>query len=302
MPDPLEPYRRLCTSPADAMRWACILEASAPKVGNVHPGRSFKDLACTDFLEAAEITCQNFRNRGMRISQRMRDSVLETRAQLGTNVNLGIVLLLGPLVAADERQMTLTKTSERTVCTNRLEDWIPLTSTCLAELDEFDGANIFEAIRSATPGGMGSSDKLDINKRHDRVNILEAMHLAADRDQIARQYCDSFRELILEITPVISDAFENTHDVLSGLCHAQIHLLSQTPDSLIARKNGLRVAGEVQRRAGLVDPDDQKSVSEFDLYLRSEDHQLNPGTTADLIAASVYLLLRTHPSEKKNHE
>ena len=80
---------------------------------------------------------------------------------------------------------------------------------------------------------------------------------------------------------------------------AQIHLLSRTPDSLISRKNGLRVAGEVQRRAGLVDPDDQKSVSEFDLYLRSEDHQLNPGTTADLIAASVYLLLRTHPFGEK---
>ena len=148
----------------------------------------------------------------------MRDSVLETRSTTGNQCQSWNRSTAWPSRGSRRASDDTQKTSERTVCTNRLEDWIPLTSTCLDELDEFDGANIFEAIRSATPGGMGSSDKLDINKRHDRVNILEAMHLAADRDQIARQYCDSFRELILEITPVVSDAFENTHDVLSGLC------------------------------------------------------------------------------------
>ncbi len=41
MADTLGRLRELSGTPKDAIRWACVLEATAPKVGNVYPGQSF---------------------------------------------------------------------------------------------------------------------------------------------------------------------------------------------------------------------------------------------------------------------
>ncbi len=102
MVDPLDLIRNAIDSPADAVRWACLLEATAPKPGNVYPGRSFGDLQYLDFVAAAEIAVSAFSLTDHPISQRMLSAVELSVAQSRTNVNLGIVLLLGPLVAADE--------------------------------------------------------------------------------------------------------------------------------------------------------------------------------------------------------
>ena len=72
--------------------------------------------------------------------------------------------------------------------------------------------------------------------------------------------------------------------------------MAEFPDSLIARKCGLLVAEQSQTMA-------QKAidvmangpeaffneVSNLDFWLRSDGHQRNPGTTADLIAAGLFV-------------
>ena len=305
MSDPLQPLRQLCTSPSTALRWACILEATAPKVGNVFPGHSFEDLSHLDFMVAAEITSHCFSQPTAPISERMLDSIIKVRDRQGTNVNLGIVLLLGPLVAADEaiHQITAEEESLTQIYSHvaDLNHWVDPIDKTLGQLDAVDGANIYRAINLATAGGLGTTDELDVNQPHQSVDILDAMFLAKDRDQIARQYSGEFRELILEITPILNNSIHTTRDVLRGICHAQINLLAKAPDTLIARKNGLQVALEVQHRARAVDPLNEADVASLDTYLRSDGHQLNPGTTADLLAAALYLLLRTTPLEN-DHE
>ena len=303
-PDPLQPFRHRCTSPSAAIRWACILEATAPKAGNVFPGQSFADLNYSDFIAAAELTSQCFIHKAKRISERMLDSIIQVRDQQGTNVNLGIVLLLGPLVAADEAIHnalipTKASTPKRSQITS-LSDWINPVSKTLDQFDQVDGSCIYRAIALASAGGLGTSNELDVNETHRSIDICEAMIVAKDRDQIAKQYSIGFRELILELTPILSDSISATGDVLRGVCQAQIQFLAKTPDTLIARKNGLRVAREVQNRAKSVDPWDATQVDSLDQYLRSNGHQLNPGTTADLLAAALYLLLRTTPSENQH--
>lgn len=304
-PDPLQPLRHLCTSPSAATRWACILEATAPKAGNVFPGRSFEDLCHSDFVVAAELTSQCFNRNATRISERMLNSITQVHEQRGTNVNLGIVLLLGPLVAADESMHGMRSTGETvTCCSSRvsvLPDWIAPVRNALDQFDSLDGSNIFRAIEVASAGGLGTVEKMDVNQAHQKIDILEAMVLARDHDQIATQYSTGFEELILDITPILLDSIRTTGDVLHGICHAQIRLLARSPDTLIARKNGKQVAHEVQSRAKSVDPLDATQVDSLDKYLRSNGHRLNPGTTADLLAASLYLLLRTNPMEN-DHE
>lgn len=305
MLDPLQPLRQLCTRPSTALKWACILEATAPKAGNVFPGRSFEDLSHLDFMIAAELTSQCFNQTATRISERMLHSITKVRERQGTNVNLGIVLLLGPLVAADEamHKMAASKEALHHSGSNHttLTEWVAPVSKALAQFDAVDGSNIYQAIHLATAGGLGTTDELDVNQTHQTIDILEAMLIAKDHDQIAKQYSIGFRELILEITPILFNSVKSTGDLLRGICHAQIKLLAKSPDTLIARKNGIQVAYEVQSRAKSVDPLDEAQVACLDTYLRSDGHQLNPGTTADLLAAALYLLLRTHRVEN-DHE
>jgi triphosphoribosyl-dephospho-CoA synthase len=76
-----------------------------------------------------------------------------------------------------------------------------------------------------------------------------------------------------------------------AIVHAFLAQLAWEPDSLIARKHGLAVAVDVSRRASaaLAHP---QTIPEFDRFLRSP-RRLNPGTTADLTAAALYILIRS---------
>jgi len=277
-------------TPENAVRWCCILEATAPKAGNVFPSRSFRDLTYQDFVEAGEITAECFSHAG-RISECMLQAVIKTTTLRRTNVNLGIVLLLGPLVAADRNLL------KRQPDVRGPDTWRSAINDHLSRLDRIDGQNIFRAIASASAGGLGQVDEMDVHAEHADIDVLAAMRLASDRDQIAKQYACGFSELIDEVLPLLRGSILECGDVLSGVCRAHVRLLASRPDSLIARKNGAEAAERVQSLAAMVDLEDPKSLQRFDDALRSPDHRLNPGTTADLIAAGLYLLLRTPPTQ-----
>lgn len=279
MPDVLDSYRALAGNPAEAIRWACLLEATAPKAGNVYPGRPFADLTFADFVAAAEITARWLARDGTPMSQRMLGAVQETRAQTGSNVNLGIVLLLGPLVAADQRQRSI--------------GWRPAVAEVLGSWQPADGQRIFEAIFAAAPGGLGSAAEYDIQNTRGPVDVVAAMTLAADRDRVARQYATGYADLFDNIVPRVEESIREVGDVLLGIRNAQLRLLAAAADSLIERKNGPRAAEEVRRRAAAVTLADPASIEQFDRDLRRDGNRWNPGTTADLIVASLYAMLRT---------
>src|SRR5262245_6819021 len=80
---------------------ACVLEASAPKPGNVSPGRPFEDLRYEDFVASAVAIGPAFECAGSRpLGETIRLAIESTREWTSTNTNLGIVLLLAPLARA----------------------------------------------------------------------------------------------------------------------------------------------------------------------------------------------------------
>ncbi|MDA9857233.1 triphosphoribosyl-dephospho-CoA synthase [Rubripirellula sp.] len=287
MPDPFHSIRRLIQKPADAVRWASVLEVTAPKVGNVYPGRPFKDLTFFDFVVAADIAAKHFNSESKRMSKRIYKAVEETNGLTQTNVNLGILLLLGPLVAADEL-MTRLERKQRNA-----KDWLSAINIVLESLDGQDGQNIFRAIQIAGAGGLGEVDSMDIAAVYGEVDVLEAMRLSMDRDRVAKQYATEFVDLFEEVLPIVWHSINQSGDLLNGIAMAHLQLLRDQTDSLIARKNGIEAAFAVRLRAAEVDAEDAASIQNFDDYLRDPSHRLNPGTTADLIAASLYILLRT---------
>ena len=287
MSDPLALMRSSIQDRTDAVRWACILEATSPKAGNVYPGQSFPDLAFRQFIDAAEIAADAFGESAQRFSVRIDSAVRRTVAACKTNVNLGIALLLGPLVAADERLAL-------DVSSAGCGQWLAAVRAVLSELDGDDGTSIFGAIAAAAPGGLGQVDRWDVNRPQQQpIDVLAAMRDAAQRDRIALQYACGFQDLFEQVVPVLEAEIAQHGDLLTGIAMAQLRLLAAAPDSLIARKHGLDTAAQVQRAAQDLDSKDPTSVAQLDAFLRRPGPRLNPGTTADLIAAGLYVLLRS---------
>jgi triphosphoribosyl-dephospho-CoA synthase len=262
---------------------ACVWEATARKPGNVHRYRDFDDVTYLDFIVSAAAiapvlatACQR------RAGETVLECVQATRRVTATNTNLGIVLLLAPLSAVPAG------TELRTGVARVLEG-----------LDVDDARRAYEAIRLASPGGLGEAPEQDVAAEPTQ-SLRAVMALAADRDLVARQYADGFAEVFEDGVPALGEGLQRTRSVEGAIVYAHLHLLARHPDTLIARKRGAAEAQEASRRAVRVlaagwpdDPAGRQELEAFDDWLRAEGHTRNPGTTADLITACLFVALRT---------
>lgn len=262
---------------------ACLIEATAPKPGNVHRGADFEDLTFFDF-QAAAVAIGPAMERAAtdgRVGAAVLDAIRATRRLTRSNVNLGIVLLIAPLAAASR--------------SSSLREGV---RDVLARLDAADAALVYEAIRLAQPGGLGKVEEADV-AGPPPSSLLDAMCLAADRDSIAKQYVTDFADVFDLVVPELQRGVRKGWQLADVVIRTQLRLLAEMPDSLIARKCGVAKAREVAVWAAQVldagQPDDEayhEALADLDFELRSDGHRLNPGTTADLIAAGLFVALR----------
>ena len=263
---------------------ACLLEATAPKVGNVHRGADFEDLTFHDFAVSAVAIAPAIEaapTAGM--GQTVLGAISATRELVSTNTNLGMVLLIAPL-AAVPRYHRLTPAAVHEV---------------LSVLTPTDCQLVYRAIRLAQPGGLGRVEEMDIADEPP-ADLVAAMQSAADRDFVAREYVTDFHLVLEEALPrlvagrqrgwTLSEAIVHTHLWLIGHCGG---------DSLIARKCGRALAREVAAMARQVfesgAPGEEtyyKTLADFDFWLRADGNRRNPGATADLVAAAIFAGLR----------
>ncbi|MBC8351728.1 MAG: triphosphoribosyl-dephospho-CoA synthase [Planctomycetes bacterium] len=261
---------------------ACLLEATTPKPGNVHRSADFEDLCFNDFVVSAVAigpAMETSQQRG--VGTAVLEAIRATRALVPTNTNLGCVLLIAPLAAVSQEQSLV-----RGIC------------SVLDSLTANDARMVYEAIQIASPGGLGQVSNMDI---HDAApsDLLEAMKLASERDLVARQYTIAFADVLMRIVPWLEEGQAEGWSLTTAIIHAHIRLMSESPDSLIARKCGAKAAKESAERASNVVASGrpgsepyQQALSDFDFWLRSDGHDRNPGTSADLIAAGLFAALR----------
>ncbi len=271
-----------------AVEMACVLEASAPKVGNVHPGASFSDMEFAHFVASAVAIGPVFRKASQyTLGHIVHRAVLATRKCVGRNTNLGTLLLMAPLAHAYYHVEPTAR---------RLRKDVALT---LQYLYPVDGEEIYAAIRAAQPGGLGSQHQSDVTGPAP-ADLRAAMAVVADIDAVARQYTNDFADVFDCLVPWLREELLITGQTLEAICRLQLRWLAHEPDGLIVRKAGAEMAAEVQRRAAAIgecclsrsEPVAQQAeVRELDQFLRADGHRRNPGTTADLIAAAVLVLL-----------
>lgn len=269
---------------------SCLWEATARKVGNVH---RYQDFPATSYLDFAVSGCAAASALGTyhRVGRDIWHAVTRSLHVTGTNTNLGIVLLLAPLVQVGGFHcFTIPE-----LLTFDLKIGLP---EVLAGLTTDDAEQVYDAIRLAAPGGLGAAPKQDIREQP-TVTLLEAMKLAADRDLIARQYANGYADVFDFGVPTFEAGFEVYGCVEAAVVNLQLEWLAEYPDSLIARKNGPAVADEVRWMArdvlalgGLATPEGRAAGVALDRHLRSDGNKLNPGTTADLVTACLFVALR----------
>lgn len=260
---------------------ACLLEVTTPKPGNVHRGADFEDVTFGDFaLSACAIGPVMDRAASRGVGQTVLDAVQATKRWVVTNTNLGSVLLLAPLAAAPASQ-------------NLASAVLQVLSNTTAE----DSRLVYQAIRLASPGGLGSVAEGDIGGPAPD-NIIVAMSLASKRDLVARQYANGFQELFVHALPWFYECLQD-HTLAQAIVHLHLKLMHHFPDSLIMRKCGSDIAAESAARAGQVlsagEPTSSQyrdQLGELDFWLRSDGHRRNPGTTADFVTATLYVALR----------
>jgi len=264
---------------------ACLLEVSADKPGNVTPFAGFSDTRYLDFLASAAILGLVLRKaeRAMTGSLIL-EVVRETALAVGRNTNLGIALLFAPLAKA---ALLGGRRSLRT-----------RVHAVLASLTSTDGQRVYEAIRLASPGGLGKAQQLDVRTTHGKVPLMEAMRSAMERDSIASEYATDFEITFTIGAPTLTRFVKESGDPEASIIQTYLTLLSKLPDSLVARKCGKEEAERVSGQAGKIlaiggvfTQQGRRELAQWDRALRKGGNRLNPGTTADLTACALFMAM-----------
>lgn len=271
------------TAPAGAIAAAfvaaCRDELEAPKPGNVHVFADGHRMSVADFVRSAEAAAGSLTAQNTSVGQRILGAVEATRAAVGTNTNLGIILLCAPLAAAAEVATT---------------DLRAALVDVLQSLNIEDAELAFRAIALASPGGLGQAARHDVHAPA-AVTLRQAMAEAADRDRIAYQFSADFDDIFDRGLPEFETASQRWPDRKWATLGVYLGFLATFPDTHIVRKYGAVAAEEVRRaaidfRLCLQSPDDPADLLPDLLAWDGELKQrgLNPGTTADLTVATLF--------------
>lgn len=291
---------------ATAAQLAVLLEVSAPKPGNVAPGRDFEDTRYEHFLASAAAFAPVAREAAQRgysaakgrlaverigIGRMIKKAVMEARRwHRGGNTILGEAMLLLPLCAGAGYVLTGGRLSLSSL--RKSAQSIVRATTCT------DAVELYRGIRAVSPR-LRSSESLDVfdprsllEIKERRITLYQVMRMS-EGDSVARELVEGYPTTFELGYPALLEAYKRTADLRSATVECFLRILARVPDSLIVKKAGERAAEEVSRRAGevLKEGMTEEALQALDSYLRRRGNLLNPGTTADLVAASLFVAL-----------
>jgi triphosphoribosyl-dephospho-CoA synthase len=279
------------TDIAAAAQLACILEANAPKPGNVSPESDFQDTTFNDFLASAIAIGPALGGAGTRpVGETIFAAVGATRRWTISNTNLGIVLLLAPLAKA-------VATSDSSANNVAAETLPAALREVLAETTVDDARHAYAAIRLASPGGLGDANDQDV-AAEPTISLTDAMRLARDRDGIAREYVTDFSATFELAVPTLNRALSDRLSWNDAIVETFLAILAEWPDTHIVRRAGAKLAELVSQHArdavyagGVRTANGRATISRMSTELRDDRNRANPGTTADITAAAIFVSL-----------
>jgi len=270
---------------AEQFRRACTLDVAVRKPGNVSAASPGHGMDAGLFLASARAAGAGLFGPAAPVGARIEAAVAATLAVAGCNTNLGILLLCAPLARALEAIPAGAGPAELRAA----------LAEVLGALDVDDARAAYRAIAAAHPGGLGRAEAQDVHEAP-TVTLLEAMRLAASRDRIALQYANGYADLFELGLPALAAALRADRVVDARAVQALfLALVAGFPDAHIVRKHGLATAQAVTAEAapwlararGGAALDADPAFAAWDESLKARG--LNPGTSADLTVAALFM-------------
>ncbi len=291
---------------------AILLEVSADKPGNVNFMVGFEGTRVEHFLASAVAATPSFEeaaNRGIAVSEKrlsvnavgmgqiIKKCVADINAwQKGGNTLLGTVILFVPIAVA---------AGMASVKGNFDFDFVRLRknlSLAVESTTPEDAVHLYEAIDIAKPGGLNGAPDLDVHDSHSKerlrkenVSLYQVFKIAAGYDDICAEWVNNYPITFDVAYPYLMKQLES-RDLNTAIVNTFLKVLSEHPDTFIARKAGYEKAREISLEAkkvlelgGVETRKGRTSLRGFDRKLRESENLLNPGTTADITAAALAL-------------
>ncbi|SDM44840.1 triphosphoribosyl-dephospho-CoA synthase [Halogranum gelatinilyticum] len=271
-------------SPAEHAELALLLEvAGTPKPGNVDRTHDLDDLRFEHFLAGSVGSRRGLQlaEEGARVGEAFEHGVAGMSQQRGGNTQFGCLLLLVTLVraaASDDHELTPEGVTA------------VVESTTVADAADFYRA--FEHVDVAVDDPPADAPDLDVRRGAGAIPTLEergltladVMAMSEERDGNAREWTGGFARTFATAESILAD----DGPVLDRASRAFVDLLAEEPDTLVATQHGPEVAREVSRRAAEVQGDPEAVERLADEFVAEG---LNPGTTADITAAALFVAL-----------
>ena len=268
--------------PAENAQLALLLEVSGtPKPGNVDRRREYEDLRFEQFMAGAVGALSGLRmaGDGEPIGAAFEQAVEGMSDQSGGNTQFGALLALVPLVRTAGTDQLTRESVESVVEATTVED------AC-------DFYRAFEHVDVAVNDPPEGIDELDVRHGSDATEAIreqgttlsDVMSLSADHDGVASEWISGFERSFEAAGWLLDD----DGPVYKRASRAFLRLLASEPDTFVGIRNGEAAAIEATERAQAV-LDGEEGPEE--LAAEFVERDINPGATADLTAAALFIAL-----------
>ena len=260
--------------------------SSSPKPGNVDRCHDFSDIGFHHFLASAVSSYPVFRKAAQglgRPGSLILEGVQAWRDwNLSSNTHFGSLVLMIPIALA-------AGTASRQG--GDLESYLPgiLEKTTVRDAVDFYRAFELAGARVTEVELFSLMDKGSENALcQSEKTLLELMRLSMGHDIVAREWATNYRRSFLLAERLAEQT--GKFGLNDGVVRTFLEALAEVPDSLISAKFGPDKARQVSRQAALALADSTlEKARQMDCDLLARD--INPGSTADLIAASLFISL-----------
>lgn len=272
---------------------ASALEVSGyPKPGNVHRIRDYDDMEFEDFVISGIVigdtireACDDVDVKNPKLGKYILQAVSETDKWIKNNTNLGIVMMIIPIAVA-------------AAISNSFDEIRDNIKVLMKNTSVDDACDLYDAINIADAGGMGDQDEYDVASDNAKKELKENKQTMYDVLKISAPWDMLAREMTSDMPAVFEIGYPTYHELSKKKSKNEtciltfLTLLSQVPDTLISRKYGsdeaLKISMITRDLLNLKNESDFKDkLKEFDDFLFKNKY--NPGTTADLTAASIFV-------------
>ena len=165
------------------IKFVCDKEMDSLKPGNVHKYSKGHGMNTKDFFKSGLIISRCLTKNNLNLGQKILSSVNEIQNKIKKNTNLGIILMLSPIVTVVQKEGIITK-----------KKLLTKIKSLIKKQNVKNSIPIFKAISLISPGGLGVSKKYDVNEIP-KTKLYKAMEFSKKKDLIARQYCNGFKDI-----------------------------------------------------------------------------------------------------------